>query len=90
VQVGKSSANRASNAINKKAATAAAEEGSAALSAVFAKGAKSLEDLRKVQNPRRMWRFAGTYGQSGYTLCYRCLYLVITPVLSGVGGTVQQ
>lgn len=47
-QVGKSSANRASKAANKKAATAAAEEGSAALSAVFAKGSKALEDLRKV------------------------------------------
>lgn len=47
-QIGKSSANRASKAVNKKAATAAAEEGSAALSAAFAKGAKALEDLRKV------------------------------------------
>lgn len=47
-QVGKSSANRASKAANKKAATAAAEEGSAALQAVFAKGAKSIEDLKKV------------------------------------------
>lgn len=48
LQVGKSAANRASKAANKKAATAAAEEGSAALSTVFAKGAKALEDLRKV------------------------------------------
>jgi hypothetical protein len=48
LQVGKSSANRASKAANKKAATAAAEEGSAALIAVFSKGAKALEDLRKV------------------------------------------
>jgi len=48
LQVGKSSANRASKAVNKKAATAAAEEGSAALSSVFAKGAKALDDLRKV------------------------------------------
>lgn len=47
-QVGKSCANRASKAANKKAATAAAEEGSAALSAVFAKGSKALDDLRKV------------------------------------------
>jgi predicted Fe-Mo cluster-binding NifX family protein len=48
LQVGKSSANRASKAANKKAATAAAEEGSAALIAVFSKGSKALEDLRKV------------------------------------------
>lgn len=52
-EVGKSSANRASKAANKKAATAAAEEGSAALSAVFAKGAKTLEDLRKMSRSLR-------------------------------------
>lgn len=48
VQVGKSSANRAAKAANKKAATAAAEEGSAVLSSVFAKGSKALDDLKKV------------------------------------------
>lgn len=48
-QVGKSSANRASKAPNKKSATVAAEEGSAALSAVYAKGAKAIDDLKKVR-----------------------------------------
>lgn len=47
-QTGKSFANRASNAANKKAATAVAEEGAAALSEVFNKGSKTIEDLKKV------------------------------------------
>jgi hypothetical protein len=48
LQVGKGFANRAANAANKRAATAVAEEGSAALAAVFTKGAKAVEDLKKV------------------------------------------
>lgn len=47
-QTGKGYANRASNAANKKAATAVAEEGAAALAAVFSKGSKAIEDLKKV------------------------------------------
>lgn len=47
-QVGKGYANRAANAANKRAAAAVAEEGSAALAAVFEKGSKAVEDLKKV------------------------------------------
>jgi hypothetical protein len=50
-QVGKGFANRAANAANKRAAAAVAEEGSAALVAVFAKGSKAVEDLKKVTQP---------------------------------------
>jgi hypothetical protein len=50
-QVGKGFANRAANAANKRAAAAVAEEGSAALAAVFDKGAKAVEDLKKVGRP---------------------------------------
>eukprot|EP00775_Hariotina_reticulata_P012325 gene12325-12460_t len=52
-ETGKGFANRASNAANKKAATAVAEEGSAALAAVFAKGAKAVEDLKKLSRSLR-------------------------------------
>jgi hypothetical protein len=50
-QVGKGFANRAANAANKRAAAAVAEEGSAALAAVFVKGSKAVEDLKKVIQP---------------------------------------
>ncbi|WIA15058.1 hypothetical protein OEZ85_001756 [Tetradesmus obliquus] len=52
-EVGKGFANRASNAANKRAAAAVAEEGSEALAAVFAKGAKAVEDLKKVSRALR-------------------------------------
>lgn len=48
MQVGKGYANRAANAANKRAAAAVADEGSAALAAVFGKGAKAVDDLKKV------------------------------------------
>jgi hypothetical protein len=63
LQTGKGFANRASNAANKKAATAVAEEGSAALAAVFAKGAKAVEDLKKVS---RRGRGRGVGGGQGF------------------------
>ncbi|KAF6264314.1 P-loop containing nucleoside triphosphate hydrolase protein [Scenedesmus sp. NREL 46B-D3] len=52
-EVGKGFANRAANAANKRAAAAVAEEGAAALAAVFAKGAKAVEDLKKVSRALR-------------------------------------
>ncbi|KAF8060507.1 nog-1 [Scenedesmus sp. PABB004] len=52
-ETGKGYANRAANAANKRAAAALAEEGSAALGALFDRGAKAMEDLKRVSRALR-------------------------------------
>ncbi|KXZ49543.1 hypothetical protein GPECTOR_20g397 [Gonium pectorale] len=52
-EVGKSAASRAANAQNKAAATAALEEGFAAIEAVFSAGARHVESLKEVAKALR-------------------------------------
>jgi hypothetical protein len=96
-QVGKSSANRASKAVNKKAANAAAEDGSAALSAVFAKGSKALEDLRKVtlatcSQPSNdtLWAGSATTHVQQITCSEKCCVCLRLEKLKDLGKVCQR
>lgn len=53
LQTGKGFAGRASTAPSKRAATELAEEGSTALSALLQRGARAIEDLRRVSRSLR-------------------------------------